>query len=61
MTTPARDPRPGWQTTEFWLTSLSMVCALVLALTSKVSGEVAIGVIGGGSGVYAITRGVVKK
>ncbi len=63
--------KPGWQTTEFWVTLLAMGIAggvLVLAILglTRVGDpqrlvEWSMGIIAASGGAYALARGVAKK
>lgn len=52
--------KPGYRTTEFWVTTLTSVAALVAALTSNLNPRYA--AIGGAvsEGLYALSRGITK-
>lgn len=51
---------PGVRTTEFWLSIAVMVCALILTLADKISGEVGLGAITTAGVGYAVSRGLAK-
>lgn len=58
---PAKHLKPGWQTTEFWISAFSTIASIGGALAGIVPGRV--GVISGAvaSGAYAISRGLAKQ
>lgn len=58
--------KPGWKTTEFWVTIACAVIGTGLSAWGANSGndalvEVGVMLTGGASGLYAISRGVAKK
>lgn len=60
MTTP-RKSVPGWRTTEFWMALSVVVMSLVLALTNKIEGEMALAAAAAAAGPYAISRAITKR
>lgn len=52
--------RPGYRTTEFWLTVVSMVLVGVGLYLNKIPVDVALPVIVGGASMYSIARGIAK-
>lgn len=57
----AVDIKPGWQTSEFWLSVLVIVAATVLRLTQNIDADawmLATGSVGLG---YPLSRGLAKK
>ena len=52
--------KPGYKTTEFWVTTLASVGALVAALTSNLSPKYAAIGAAIAQGAYAISRGITK-
>lgn len=55
------DVKPGWMTTEFWLSVVGVVALVVLCLADKVDGTVAGPAIATATLGYAVSRGVAKK
>lgn len=52
---------PGMHTSEFYLTVLVALCALVLALTGHVEGDAALTAITGAGAAYGVSRGLAKR
>ena len=52
--------KPGYRTTEFWVTTLTSVAALVAALTSNLNPRYAAIGAAVSEGLYAISRGITK-
>ena len=52
--------KPGWRTTEFWVTTLTSVAALVAALASQLSPRYAALAAAVSEGLYALSRGLAK-
>lgn len=52
--------KPGYLTTEFWLTVLTAVAASVLLGVGRIDATVWTAVIGGMSGGYSLSRGIAK-
>ncbi len=60
------EPKPGAKTTEFWITAVTQVLALILGLYGAYSSndslvQAAAALSGGTGGLYAISRGIAKK
>jgi len=53
-------PKPGFLTTEFWLSVLTIVAATVMLGVSKIDSNLWMVAIGIGSGGYNISRGLAK-
>lgn len=54
--------RPGYKTTEFWLTVLSAnVAPAVLALSGALPPQYALVATAVGNGLYAVGRGIAKQ
>lgn len=53
--------RPGWKTTEFWLTVATAVAAMLATVADLVPAEMAGMLIAISNGLYAISRGLAKK
>lgn len=53
--------KPGFQTTEFWTFAITAVAATLLSLFGKIDGDVALGLVAGGGGLYTASRTVVKR
>jgi hypothetical protein len=51
---------PGHRTTEFWVTIVVILAALVLTLADKIGGEVGLGAITAAGGLYSVSRGLAK-
>lgn len=56
------DPKPGYMTTEFWVTILTVVGAFVLIGFGRVSVDQVVNLwpVFAGSGLYSVSRGVAK-
>lgn len=52
--------KPGYLTTEFWVTTLTSVAALVAALTSNLNPRYAAIGAAVAEGLYALSRGITK-
>lgn len=52
--------KPGYRTTEFWVTTITSVAALVAALTSNLNPRYAALGAAVSEGLYAISRGITK-
>lgn len=52
--------KPGYKTTEFWVTTLTSIAALVAALTSNLNPRYAALGAAVSEGLYAISRGITK-
>jgi hypothetical protein len=57
MDTPSK---PGWQTTEFWISLVTLVCATVLVAMGKIDSGVWAAAAGVSSAGYALSRGLAK-
>jgi hypothetical protein len=55
------NPTPGMKSSEFGITILVVLSALLLALTGNVDGEAALAAITGAGAAYGISRGMVKR
>lgn len=53
-------PKPGYKTTEFWVTTLTSLGALIAALSSHLTPKYAALGAAVSSGVYAVSRGLTK-
>lgn len=53
--------KPGYKTTEFWVTTLTSLAALVAALTSNLNPRYAAIGAAVSSGLYAVSRGLTKN
>ena len=53
-------PKPGYKTTEFWVTTLTSIAALVASLTSNLKPEYATFGAAISEGLYALSRAVTK-
>jgi hypothetical protein len=53
--------KPGWKTTEFWVTTLATVGSLTAAVAGFVPGPWGLVAAGLSSAAYAISRGIAKK
>lgn len=51
---------PGFRTSEFYLSLAVIVCALILTLADKITGEVGLGAITATGVGYAVSRGLAK-
>ena len=62
MSTPARvkDPKPGWQTTEFWVTVVGAVGATCAAAAGVLPPKYAAGLMTVSAVAYKISRGLAK-
>lgn len=52
--------KPGWQTSEFWITAVTVVGAISTAIAGVPLSPVAGIAAGVGAAAYAISRGIVK-
>lgn len=52
--------KPGWKTTEFWLTLLTNVSTLVAALKGVVPDQAALIIVASANGIYGIIRAISK-
>lgn len=52
--------KPGYKTTEFWVTTLTSIAALVASLTSNLKPEYATFGAAISEGLYALSRAVTK-
>lgn len=52
--------KPGYKTTEFWVTTIASLAALVAALAGELSPKYAALTAGIAQGLYAISRGLAK-
>lgn len=52
--------KPGYKTTEFWVTSLTSIAALVAALSSHLNPRYAAVGAAVSEGLYALSRGLTK-
>lgn len=52
--------KPGWQTTEFWLSLATLLCATVLIGLDKIDASVWAAAAGVSSVGYALSRGLAK-
>lgn len=52
--------KPGWKTTEFWLTILTNLGSVVGALSGVIPADLAVKIIAGINGTYAVARSVLK-
>lgn len=57
---PAQPQKPGWQTTEFWITSLTITAVVTGALVGFLPGQASAYALGISGGCYAIARGLAK-
>lgn len=55
------DKKPGWKTTEFWVTVFSVVGSASLGLKDVVSPKVSLGLVGLSTIAYTLARGLAKK
>lgn len=53
--------KSGLKTTEFWTFVIIAVSATLLSLFGKIDGDVALGLVAGGGGLYTASRTVVKR
>lgn len=53
--------KPGYLTSEFWLTVLVVVAATVLRLTDDIDADAWMVVAGGATGLYNVSRGLAKS
>lgn len=55
--------RPGWKTTEFWITVTAIAAVVVLMLAGRLTIEDVLQLwpIFFGGGAYAVSRGLAKK
>lgn len=53
--------RPGWQTSEFWLSVVSIVCATALRVTHDIDADAWMVVVTGSTLGYAASRGIAKR
>lgn len=53
--------KPGYRTTEFWVTTLTSLAALVAALSSHLAPRYAAIAAAVSSGLYALARGLAKR
>jgi hypothetical protein len=53
-------PKPGYKTTEFWVTAITSAAALVAALSGNLSPRYAALAAAISTGLYAIGRGLAK-
>lgn len=61
MPTKSMYERPGWQTSEFWLSALALVCATVLRLTQNIDADAWMVVVTGSTVGYGVSRGLAKR
>ena len=52
---------PGWQTSEFFITCLVIVCATALRLTQNIDADAWMTAVGASGLAYPISRGLTKK
>ena len=52
--------KPGYRTTEFWVTSLTSLAALIAALSGNLSPRYAAIAAAVSSGLYGVSRGLAK-
>ena len=52
--------KPGYKTTEFWVTELAALGAVLFAIADKLPPRIAAYVVLGGNAAYAISRGLAK-
>jgi hypothetical protein len=52
--------KPGYKTTEFWVTSLASLAALIAALSGHLSPKYAALTAAVSQGLYALSRGLTK-
>ena len=52
--------KPGYKTTEFWVTTLASVAALIAALADKLPPRYAVFASMASQGAYALSRGIAK-
>jgi hypothetical protein len=55
------EPKAGLASTEFWLTLLAVIAATILCATHSITADQWMTVTAGGTGAYAISRGIAKK
>lgn len=53
--------KPGWQTSEFWLSVFSTVASVGAVAAGVVPGPIGLAVAGATTGAYTIARAVVKS
>lgn len=53
--------KPGIKTTEFWITTLTIVGTVGTALAGVLPASIAVPVAAIASGAYAVARGLAKK
>lgn len=59
-TTPAQPQKPGWQTTEFWVSGLTIASVVTGALIGVLPGQASAYAAGISAGAYSIARGLAK-
>ena len=57
---PAQPPTPGWRTSEFYVTSLTILAVVAGALVGVLPGQASAYALGISSGAYAVARGLAK-
>jgi hypothetical protein len=55
------NPTPGMKSSEFGITVLVVLSALLLAITGTVEGDAALTAITGAGAAYGISRGIAKR
>jgi hypothetical protein len=53
--------KPGWKTTEFWMTIAANLAAIIGAFADMLPPEKAVLLIAASNGLYAIARGQTKR
>lgn len=53
--------KPGYRTTEFWVTTLTSLAAFIAALSSHLAPRYAAVAAAIASGLYALSRGLAKR
>jgi hypothetical protein len=57
---PVKQPKPGWQTTEFWVTALTIAGLVVASAAASLSPRYAAIGAAVSAGLYAVSRGLAK-
>lgn len=53
--------KPGYKTTEFWLTTLTNISAIVGSLNGLISPDLAAIIVAVANGIYGVVRAIAKK
>jgi hypothetical protein len=57
---PMKNPKPGWQTTEFWVTTLTIAGLVVASAAATLSPRYAAIAAALSAGLYSLSRGLAK-